>query len=82
MLEEKVLEKKIKFVFFLLNQIFVLVTRVRSHGYVQLVFNVITKDIEPLGYTIQTKNSSLSSKQRSDNNHSSHQNQIHSESVY
>jgi hypothetical protein len=58
------------------------VTRVRSHGYVQLVFNVITKDIEPLGYAIQTKHSSFTSKQRSDNNHSSHQNQIHSELVY
>ncbi len=46
-------------------------TRVRSHGYVQLVFNIITKDIEALGYTIQTKPSSLPSKQRSDNNETS-----------
>ncbi len=52
-------------------------TRVRSHGYVQLIFNIATKDIEPLGYRVQTKHSSLPSNQRSDNNETSvHQNNI------
>jgi hypothetical protein len=44
------------------------VTRVRSHGFVELVFNIVTKDIEALGYRLQTKHSSLPSKERSDNN--------------
>ncbi|CAF4554539.1 unnamed protein product, partial [Rotaria sp. Silwood2] len=43
-------------------------TRVQSHGYVQVVFNVVTKDMEELGYRIESKHSSHSSQQRSDNN--------------
>jgi B9 domain-containing protein 1 len=34
---------------------YLLVTRVRSHGYIQIVFNIVTKDIQSLGYTIQSK---------------------------
>jgi hypothetical protein len=44
------------------------VTRVRSHGYVQLVFNIVTKDMEALGYRVETKHSFLPLKQQSDNN--------------
>jgi hypothetical protein len=71
-------EEKVKLKNFLdSNGILILVTRVRSHGYVQLIFNIATKDIEPLGYRVQTKHSSLPSNQRSDNNETSvHQNNI------
>ena len=55
---------------FCLNEIIILVTRVRSHGYVQLILNVVTKDMESLGYRIQRKHSSQTSKeQSSDYNH-------------
>ncbi len=42
-------------------------TRVRSHGYVQVSFNIVKKDMEALGYQIESKHSSLNSQQRSDN---------------
>jgi hypothetical protein len=42
------------------------VTRVRSHGFVQVVFNIVTKDMETLGYRIATKHSSPTTQQRPD----------------
>lgn len=42
-------------------------TRVRSHGYVQISFNIVKKDMEALGYKTEAKNSPLHSQQRSDN---------------
>ncbi|CAF1017520.1 unnamed protein product [Adineta steineri] len=45
-------------------------TRVRSHGYVQVVFNVVTKDMESLGYRIQAKHSSL--EKQPENNETEH----------
>ena len=35
-----------------------LVTRVRSHGCLEVVFNVVTKDMETLGYRIESKHGS------------------------
>ena len=35
-----------------------LVTRVRSHGCLEVVFNIVTKDMETLGYRIESKHSS------------------------
>ena len=46
-------------------------TRVRSHGYVQVVFNIVTKDIETLGYRIEAKHSSTA-QQRADNHETNH----------
>jgi hypothetical protein len=43
------------------------VTRVRSHGYVQVTFNVVKKDMEALGYKSEAKNSSIITQKRSDN---------------
>jgi len=54
------------------------VTRVRSHGYVQVVFNFVFKDLEALGYRIQAKHSSLASQQRSDNNEPTYVDNYHS----
>lgn len=42
---------------FVLFENFSLVTRVRSHGYLQLVFNIVTKDFETIGYRIQNRRS-------------------------
>ena len=39
-------------------------TRVRSHRYVQVVFNVVTKDVETLGYRIEAKHVSQASEQQ------------------
>ena len=39
-------------------------TRVRSHGYVQIIFNVVTKDIETLGYRMESKYSNNLSEQK------------------
>ncbi len=47
---------------------FLLVTRVRSHGYVQVSFNIVKKDMEALGYKSEAKNSSFNSQQRTEHN--------------
>jgi hypothetical protein len=52
------------------------VTRVRSHGYVQVVFNIVTKDIESLGYRIEAKHSTT--QQRADNQETNHVENYHS----
>jgi hypothetical protein len=44
------------------------VTRVRSHGYVQVSFNIVKKDMDSLGYKTESKHSSINSQQQSDNN--------------
>jgi B9 domain-containing protein 1 len=44
-----------------------LVTRVRSHGYIQVVFNVVTKDMEALGYRSEGKHASPTSQKQSNN---------------
>ena len=41
-------------------------TRVRSHGYIQVSFNIVKKDMEALGYKSEAKNTSFNSPQRSD----------------
>ncbi len=56
--------------------VFFLVTRVRSHGYVQVVFNIVTKDIESLGYRIEAKHSTT--QQRADNQETNHVENYHS----
>jgi hypothetical protein len=77
MLEEKVTFSKI--VFFLNKTISLfLVTRVRSHGYAQVVFNVVTKDMDALGYRIEAKHSSLNSQTKSENNETNYTNNLHS----
>jgi hypothetical protein len=43
------------------------VTRVRSHGYIQVVFNVVTKDMEALGYRSEGKHASSTSQKQSNN---------------
>lgn len=52
-------------------------TRVQSHGYVQVVFNVVTKDLEELGYRIEAKHSSQSSQQRNENNETTYVDNYH-----
>ncbi|CAF1631913.1 unnamed protein product [Adineta ricciae] len=47
-------------------------TRVRSHGYVQVVFNVVTKDMDALGYRIQSKHASPTGSKQSENTDSAH----------
>ncbi len=47
-------------------------TRVRSHGYVQVTFNVVKKDMEALGYKSEAKNSSINSQHRSDHTELTH----------
>ncbi len=42
-------------------------TRVRSHGYVQVSFNIVKKDMEALGYKSESKNISFNVQQRSNN---------------
>lgn len=43
-----------------------LVTRVRSHGYVQVSFNVVKKDMDALGYKSESKLFSIASQQRTE----------------
>ncbi|CAF1405989.1 unnamed protein product [Rotaria sp. Silwood1] len=52
-------------------------TRVQSHGYVQVVFNVVTKDMDELGYRIESKHSSNTSQQRSDTNEATYIDNYH-----
>jgi len=54
------------------------VTRVRSHGFVQVVFNIVTKDIEALGYRIEAKQSSPTTQQRTDNHETNYVENHHS----
>ncbi len=42
-------------------------TRVRSHGYVQVSFNIVKKDMEALGYKSEAKSALFNAQQRSDN---------------
>ncbi|CAF3725802.1 unnamed protein product [Rotaria socialis] len=53
------------------------VTRVQSHGYVQVVFNAVTKDLEELGYKIETKHPSQTSQQRSEKNETTYVDNYH-----
>lgn len=41
-------------------------TRVRSHGYVQVSFNVVKKDMDALGYKSESKLFSIASQQRTE----------------
>lgn len=40
---------------------FFVVTRVQSHGYVQISFNIVKKDMDALGYKSESKNMSNTS---------------------
>ena len=54
------------------SSLFLLVTRVRSHGYVQVTFNIVKKDMEALGYKSEAKNASFNSQQRIENHEPSY----------
>ena len=44
--------------------VFLPVTRVRSHGYVQISFNVVKKDMDALGYKSESKHISINPQQQ------------------
>lgn len=46
------------------KEYFILVTRVRSHGYVQVSFNVVKKDMDALGYKSESKHISMNPQQQ------------------
>lgn len=62
MLDEKVNEEVLS----LSNHtlVFLPVTRVRSHGYVQISFNVVKKDMDALGYKSESKHISINPQQQ------------------
>jgi hypothetical protein len=60
-------ESKINRLIFFRIKFEFLVTRVRSHGYVQVSFNIVKKDMEALGYKSEAKSALFNAQQRSDN---------------